>query len=92
MFPVENVNNDIHPKTVIFGVQINDRYTAYRESDLIAMGRIEDRVGDVLISIERDPSGVVTVKNMFTGEEIVKERDFWFVWYAFHPETELYKR
>ena len=25
------------------------------------------------------------------GEEIVKERDFWFAWYAFHPDTELYQ-
>ena len=24
-------------------------------------------------------------------EEIVKERDFWFAWYAFHPDTELYE-
>ena len=25
------------------------------------------------------------------GNEIVKERDFWFAWYAFHPETEVHK-
>jgi hypothetical protein len=34
--------------------------------------------------------GIVTITNLDTGEEIVKERDFWFAWYAFHPETELY--
>jgi len=27
-----------------------------------------------------------------TGEEIVKETGFWFAWYAFHCETELYTR
>jgi hypothetical protein len=92
MFPVENVDNEVHPKTVIFGVRVKDHYKAYRESDLIALGRIEDRVGDVAIVVERNPAGVVTVRNLETGEEIIKERDFWFVWYAFHPETELYNR
>jgi len=26
-----------------------------------------------------------------SGNEIVKERDFWFAWYAFHPDTLLYE-
>ena len=34
---------------------------------------------------------VIKITNLDTGEEIVKERDFWFAWYAFHPETGLYE-
>jgi len=41
--------------------------------------------------IERDNSGIIMITNLDTGEEIVKERDFWFAWYAFHPETGLYE-
>jgi hypothetical protein len=67
MFPVENEDTRVHPKTIIFGIEVNDKFVAYRESDLIKEGVIKD-----------------------TGNEIVKERDMWFVWYAFHPETELY--
>ena len=26
-----------------------------------------------------------------SGKGIIKERDFWFAWYAFHPETGLYE-
>ncbi|MCL7412070.1 MAG: hypothetical protein M8353_00420 [ANME-2 cluster archaeon] len=24
--------------------------------------------------------------------KVVKERDFWFAWYAFHPDTTIYSR
>ncbi|WP_052721346.1 DUF3179 domain-containing protein [Methanococcoides methylutens] len=90
LFPVENSNTTIHPKTVIFGIELNDTFKAYREDDLIELGSIEDTIDGVEILVERDDVGIVTITNLETGEEIVKERDFWFAWYAFHPETELY--
>lgn len=90
IFDVENQDNRIHPKTVIFGIEVNGNYKAYREEDLIKLGVIEDEIGGVKIKIERGNEGVVKIKNIETGEEIVKERDFWFAWYAFHPETKLY--
>ncbi len=89
-FPVENVDDRIHPKTVIFGVEVNGSYKAYQEDDLKELNVIEDTVSGVNIRLERDESGIVTVINRETGGEIVKERGFWFAWYAFHPDTELY--
>jgi len=47
-------------------------------------------VGGVSIKVERSVSGAVTVTNLETGLEIIKERGFWFAWYAFHPDTGLY--
>lgn len=90
IFDVDNKDNKIHPKTVIFGIEIKGMYKAYREDDLIKNKIIEDSFGGVKIIIERSDDGVVKIKNSETGEEIVKERDFWFAWYAFHPKTKLY--
>ena len=45
----------------------------------------------VNIKMERDDVGIVSITNIETGAEIVKERDFWFAWYAFHPETDVYR-
>jgi len=90
-FPVENEDNSVHPKTVIFGIEVNDVFKAYRESDLKETPVIEDTVGGASIKVERDNAGVVKITNIDTSDEIVKERDFWFAWYAFHPETELYQ-
>jgi hypothetical protein len=73
-------------------VEVNGIYKAYKEDDLKELKTIEDIVGGVGIRIERDDAGSVEVINLETEEEIVKERDFWFAWYAFHPDTELYIR
>ncbi len=91
-FPVENRDDRIHAKTVLFGVEVNGAFTAYIEDDLVAAGSIEDTVAGVDLRVVRDQSGVVTVTDRRTGEEIIKERGFWFAWYAFHPETTLYGR
>jgi len=91
-FPVENRDDRIHPKTVIFGIEVNGVFKAYREEDLEELKTIEDTVGGVGIKVEREDAGTVIVTNLETGEEIVKERGFWFAWYAFHPETDLYTR
>ncbi len=92
LFPVENTDDRVHPKTVIFGVEINRAFKAYREDDLTELKTIEDSVGGVSIKIEREASGAVKVTNLETGGGIVAERGFWFAWYAFHPDTELYTR
>ena len=90
LFPVEHTDDRVHPKTNIFGIEINGAFKAYQEDDLIELKTIEDTVGGVRIRLERDDAGVVRVTNLETGEEVVKDRGFWFAWYAFHPETELY--
>jgi len=87
---VENRDDRVHPKTVIFGIEVEGEFKAYQEDVLIEQGVIEDVVGGVNIKVERDAAGIVKITNVDTGEEIVKERDFWFAWYAFHPDTELY--
>jgi hypothetical protein len=89
-FPVEARDDRIHPKTVIFGIEVNGVHKAYRESDLVAQGTIDDTIGDVAVRIERDSIGIVCVTNLERNEEIAKERVFWFSWYAFHPDTLLY--
>lgn len=90
MFPVENKDDRIHPKTVIFGINVNGVYKAYKEDDLKKLKTIEDTVNGIKIKVERDDAGIVKIINLDTGEEIIKERDFWFAWYAFHPDTEVF--
>jgi hypothetical protein len=91
IFPVEAEDNRIHAKTVIFGVEVDGVYKAYKEDD-VKKGAIEDSFAGVNLKIERDNAGIVKITNTDTGNEIVKERDFWFAWYAFHPDTKLYEK
>jgi hypothetical protein len=89
-FPVENEDNSVHPKTVIFGVNINGVYKAYKEGHLRELEEIDDVVNGVNLKITRDKAGIVKMIDD-SGKEYVKERDFWFAWYAFHPDTLLYE-
>ena len=91
-FPVENEDDRIHSKTVVFRIEVDGAFKAYQEDDLKQLQVIEDTVGGVRIRMEREDSGVVKVTNLETGAQIVAERGFWFAWYAFHPNTELYIR
>ena len=91
-FPVEEQDDRVHPKTVIFGIELNNQFKAYKEDDLKETGVNEDQFAGANIKVERDEAGIVKITNLDNGEEIVKERDFWFAWYAFHPETELYEK
>lgn len=91
MFPVEHDDQRIHPKTVIFGIEVEGVYKAYKEQDVIRKGTFEDSVAGVPVRISRDTAGIVTFTNLDSGQEIVKERDFWFAWYAFHPDTLVYE-
>ena len=88
-FPVEKEDKRVHPKTVIFGIDVKGTYKAYKEED-VKKGTIKDKVNGVNLKVERDAAGTVKITNTDTGKEIVKERDFWFAWYAFHPNTLLY--
>lgn len=92
LFPVENEDFRLHLKTFVFGVEINGVYKAYLEDDLIELKTIEDTVGGADIEITREGPGIVRITNLETGEEVVAARGFWFAWYAFHPETEVYLR
>jgi hypothetical protein len=93
IFPVENEDNRIHPKTVIHGIKIDNQFKAYTEVDIVKEGgEILDTFNGKNLKITRDDAGLVRITNLDTNKEIVKERDFWFAWYAFHPETELYTK
>lgn len=85
-------SEDIQTHSVVYGVEVDGNYKAYRDKDLKELGEIIDRIGEVEVKISRDDIGKVTVSRTATGEEIIKERDYWFAWLAFHPETELYTR
>jgi len=88
MFPVEHEDKRMHGKTIVHGIEINNVRKAYKEDDLTSP--IYDEVGGVSIKIERTYFGGVKVTNQITGKEIIKERDYWFCWFAFRPDTLLY--
>ncbi len=90
-FPVDNEDGSVHPKTVVFGIEVDGVYKAYREDDLVELGSFTDVVAGRQVLVSRGRDGAVTFVDVESGERYVKERGFWFSWYAFHPDTGLYE-
>lgn len=90
-FPVEGgVDNTIHPKTVVYGVEINGKFKAYPENKVKDQkSNIKDNIGGIEVEVGYR-NGMVNVTRADTGEEVVATRLFWFAWKSFHPDTELY--
>ncbi|MBT3274402.1 MAG: DUF3179 domain-containing protein [Spirochaetales bacterium] len=90
MFPVDNEDRRLHPKDPVLGIEVDGIYKAYGENDFSVPGKIIDEFEGRRVEITTDEYGVVTFADLSTDEEIVAERDFWFAWAAFHPDTLLY--
>ena len=89
-FGLENSDDRLHPKEVVYGIIVNDSPKAYSEEKIIEMNKFQDTLGGRTILVERDASGKVTFFDKDSWEEYVPLRGFWFAWAAFNPSTELY--
>ena len=90
IFPVDDEDDRLHPKTVVFGIVVNNIPKAYPDDLLQKDSSFTDTVGGIEITVSRDTTGILTFTNP-AGERIPHERDFWFAWFAFHTDTELYE-
>lgn len=91
-FTLENEDKRFHPKETIIGIEINGQFKAYPFSELekLKNGQLKDRFQgqDLLINYHHD-SRSATITNSHK-KELPALTTFWFAWYAFHPETEVY--
>ena len=89
-FPVRNRDLKVHPKSIVYGIEIGSYAKSYMLSDLQQKKKIVDRIGKFQIRIELLSSGEVSVLNLKTREKLISHRMFWFAWKAFYPHTQLY--
>jgi len=91
-FPVKQRDPRYHPKERVIGIQLDGHTRAYPFSELARTdGNISDRIGTHTITVrynDADQSGIILNEQ---GNELATITAFWFAWYAFHPETEVFK-
>ncbi len=91
MFPVQHSDDRFLNKYPVVGVLVGETAKAYPVQMIADSpgGRIEDTIDGQLIVLEAtsDPSTVRIIESPADGRVI---HTFWFAWYAFHPETEVY--
>ena len=93
MFPVNNTSSELANKDFVIGVNINDKYKAYPLRILQKQkNTIVDQIGGQRITVKYNELGQSASVLDQNGRIIPSIQLYWFAWYAFHPNTEIYKR
>lgn len=81
-----------HPKTEVVGVEIQGKYKAYPAAAIGEKAIIDEFEGVQLVLAGKQ--GALQVTNMTAGSErasVAHVSMHWFMWQAWHPDTEQYK-
>lgn len=91
IFPVKFRSQGYHPKEQVIGLEIGGRFKAYPFAELAKTnGSIGDEVGGQRVSVRFDAQHRTGAVFDAQGREIPTVIAFWFAWFAFHPDTEIY--
>jgi Protein of unknown function (DUF3179)/CarboxypepD_reg-like domain len=91
MFAVKDQNPNFATKEMVIGISINGKHKAYTLKKLKKLKRpLEDELGGNKLTItysKLSDSAIITDQN---GRVLPSTRLYWFAWYAFHVDTEIY--
>ena len=92
-FSVSDMDDRYHPKEMIIGLDINGKAKAYPFSELKKLkGKVlEDQFAGKKLKIKYDPKADSAEIFDDRGKPIPAVTNFWFAWFAFNPETEVYQ-
>lgn len=91
LFDVKNISKNFHPKEKIIGVELDNKFKAYPFSELEkAGGLVKDTVKGVPITVVYDNLSKTAVIRDKKGAVIPSVTGFWFAWYTFHPDTQIF--
>lgn len=90
-FPVTHSSNKYRRKEIVMGLEIDGRFKAYPFKELEkGTSRFDDDFAGEKFRVEFDAKNQTARAVKPDGSEIPTIMAFWFAWYAFHPETDIY--
>ena len=93
-FAVNNKAPDsYHPKEVVVGLGVDGVYKAYPFIELDKQGKtsFSDNVNGRRFDFEWDTANRSVTITDSAGDPVAAIQGFWFAWFAFHPDTEVFK-
>ena len=81
-----------HPKERVIGIEVAGKFKAYPFKELSAQGLAEftDQFAGNTFVIEWDEEAQSSSIHDDTGRLLPAVTGFWFAWYTFHPETDIF--
>jgi hypothetical protein len=91
-FPVRVQDDRYHLKEPVLGIEIAGRFRAYPFAELEKSdGDVHDTFAGHAIVVKYDKQYHTAVATDGQGKTLPGIIAFWFAWYAFHPDTEVYR-
>ncbi len=83
---------ELHPKERVVGVEVNGVHKAYPFSALSALENpvLNDEIEGTSLTIHFDSGAMSAYVTDEAGNDYVSTTAFWFAWYAFYPETQVF--
>lgn len=92
MFPVRFRSEGYHPKEQVLGLVLDGEAKAYPFVELTkTSGIVKDELAGQSIQVRYNPTHQSAEVFDANGYALPGVTLFWFAWYAFHPETEVYR-
>jgi hypothetical protein len=89
---VTRQSHAFHPKEQIIGIQVGNIYKAWPFIELAkSKSPLNQTIGGKLFKIEFDKNSRTAIVFDESGREYPSVVAFWFAWYTFHPETQIFK-
>jgi hypothetical protein len=90
-FPVAEENSRYRRKSLVMGLEIDGHFKAYPFSELNrSTARFTDEFQGQSFEVRYDKKNETAMIIGEDGTELPTLLSFWFAWYAFHPDTEIY--
>ena len=90
-FPVAEENSQYRRKSLVLGLEIDGHFKAYPFSELSKSPReFVDEFQGHTFEVQYDDKNKTASIVGENGDEWPTLISFWFAWYAFHPDTEIY--
>ncbi len=91
MFDITHFDPTYHPKAWVVGVEVEGTYKAYAFTELEkSPGTLTDEVNGRTVRIRFNPKARSARVSDEAGKPVPSIMAFWFAWYAFHPDTEVF--
>ena len=91
-FPVGKKSKLLHPKAEVIGVVREGGLRAYAMAGLRQLAKpLTDTLGDETLTVTYDAEADEVRIRDAKGQEVIHYRLFWFAWYAFYKETDLWR-
>ncbi len=92
-FEVAEMDDSFHPKEMVVGLEVDGKHKAYPFSELEKRSNsvVEDLFQGLNLFIEFDEESQSAEIKDEKGNIIPTIMNFWFAWYAFYPDTEVFR-